>query len=79
MKSAERENSMALLLFEISDLIKTHSEGLSHEQEHLGDYKGLGWALVRRTFRRGAQSNGIPPARANLKCAPVRRARYPSL
>jgi|ABSP01.1.fsa_nt_gi hypothetical protein len=60
MKSAERENSMALLLFEISDLIKTHSEGLSHEQEHLGDYKGLGWALVRRTFRRGAQSNGHP-------------------
>jgi hypothetical protein len=47
MKSTERENSMALLLFEISDLIKTHSEGLSHEQEHLGDHKGQGWALVR--------------------------------
>lgn len=63
MKSAERENSMALLLVEISDLIKTHSESLSHEQEHLDDYKEQGWALVRRRFAGALNRMVIPPAR----------------
>lgn len=41
--------------------------------------EGQGWALVRRTFRRGAQSNGHPSGKGKPQVRPVRRAQYPSL